>query len=164
MAFCREGRVDGEPTAQRERARARREWFASLMGRARGTENVWAHGRRKPAPTDRPHRVEGERELERTGVSVAPTGGVRLSARAGTCATELGRAGLLWARMAFPFSSKFLNAFLFIFSRDSNQIKPQFKFKYFKHVHQPKIKVKLSMMQTFISPLGFNIPKKIIRL
>jgi hypothetical protein len=44
-------------------------------------------------------------------------------------------AGLLGLKWVFLFSSEFPIAFLFIFSRDSIQTKPQCKFK---HVHQTK--------------------------
>jgi hypothetical protein len=66
-----------------------------------------------------------------------------------------------WAYLGFSFIPNFLIPFSFTFpfwiQIHSNH---QFKFKYFKHVHQPKTKFKLIMMQQFMSPLGFNVVKK----
>jgi hypothetical protein len=67
-------------------------------------------------------------------------------------------AGLFWG---FPFSYEFIFPFLFIFSFEFKSTQTtNSNVKYFKHVNQPKTKFKLSMMQQFMSPLGFNIPKK----
>jgi hypothetical protein len=68
-----------------------------------------------------------------------------------------GALGLLWFFFYFLISNPILFYFLFRIQIHPNH---KFKFKYFKHVHQPKLKFKLSMMQHFISPLGFNILKK----
>jgi hypothetical protein len=91
---------------------------------------------------------ERERGSERAGAKgTAPIGGSHHVPHAQ--ARPDAEAGL---KTFFPFSFEFL---IFLFSLwNSNQIKPQlkFKFKYFKHVHQPKTKFKLNMMQTFISP------------
>jgi hypothetical protein len=66
----------------------------------------------KLAPTSWLHRAERERECECGGLSAVPTGGARLSAMASARAAGLGRDGLLSAKMAFRFSSEFLNGFL----------------------------------------------------
>jgi hypothetical protein len=102
---------------------------------------------------------------------MALTGGGRLLGRGGRACGGggggggLGRAGPAGLKKVFLFPLNFEFLF-FIFSMEWNsiQIKPQFKFKYFKHVHEPKTKFELSMMQTFIFPLSFNILKKIIYL
>jgi hypothetical protein len=99
------------------------------------------------------------------GRGLAPIGGARMSGRERKRRRVLGRAGPAGLKTVFPFSFEFLIPFFFLFSLwNSNQIIPEFKFKYFKHVHQSNTKFKLSMMQTFISPLSFNILKKIIYL
>jgi hypothetical protein len=59
-----------------------------------GQRESRACARRKPAPTGRSHRAEGEGELGRVGASAAPTGGARPSARVGGRTTGLGRDGL----------------------------------------------------------------------
>jgi hypothetical protein len=73
-----------------------------------------------------------------------------------------------WAELCshgFPFFFEFLIHFLFYFLYGIQiKSKHNFIFKYFKHVHQPKTKFELRMMQTFISPVSFNILKKIIHL
>jgi hypothetical protein len=74
---------------------------------------------------------------------------------------ELGCFGLKWL---FLFTLNFYFLFFLFSLGNSIQTKPQFIFNYFKQVHQPKTKSRLSMMQTFIFSLGFNIPKKIIHL
>jgi hypothetical protein len=59
------------------------------------------------------------------------------------------------------FSSKFLFPFHFVFSFELKSTQTtNSNLKYFKHVHQPKTKFKLSMMQQYMSPLSFDILKE----
>jgi hypothetical protein len=76
-----------------------------------------ARGRRQPAPTNQPHRVEGWGESV-WAKELALTGGAHLSGGAGTCTTSLGWTGQSWAEISFPFFSEFLIPFLFIFSSE----------------------------------------------
>jgi hypothetical protein len=77
-------------------------------------ERTWARGRRQLGPTDWPHWTERGREWERASMSAVPTGGGRLSARAGACGlTRLNWAGR--AKMWFSIFSEFPIAFSFYF-------------------------------------------------
>jgi hypothetical protein len=131
----------------------------ALTDGARGTERergtCEGSRRRQIDPTGQRERGSEyvRASAERQGPPVREGAGARVG---------LGRTGPLWAEMSFRFPFGFLIPFLLFSLWNSIQIKPQFKFKYFKHVHQPKTKFKLVMMQTFVSPLCFNIPKKII--
>jgi ABC-type multidrug transport system fused ATPase/permease subunit len=74
------------------------------------------------------------------------TGGTLLSRVAG--ARACGLSGLVWARMAFPFSLSFLIPFLFLFSRIFNSIfKLGFKSKLIQTCATIQRIFKLSMMQ-----------------
>jgi hypothetical protein len=85
----------------------------------------------------------------------APTGGGRLSGRAGARArarVRAGPAGLIWAEMGFSIFLEFPNAFLFIFSSVFNSNSNQYSnSNQFKHVHQFKEYFKLSMVQHFMT-------------
>jgi hypothetical protein len=65
----------------------------------------------------------------------------------------------------FFFNSEISNPFLFYFLLWIYiQTCHKFKFKYSKHVHQTKDQSRLSMMQHFMSPIGFNTLEEIVHL
>jgi hypothetical protein len=74
-------------------------------------------------PTERPHWAEGEGKGARVERKLPLTGRTHMSGGAGA------RPG--WAELVFSFSTEFLIAFLFIFSRvlnsNSNQVSNQTK-------------------------------------
>jgi hypothetical protein len=97
---------------------------SALTGGSHCAEREWdareGNWHRHLGPTGQRER-ERERVRERARAKeTTPTGGARLTEPSWAV---LGQDGF------FPFSSEFLIIFLFIFSRDANQIKPQFKFK-----------------------------------
>jgi hypothetical protein len=94
---------------------AEREWDTRVRG----------IGADRSAPPGTGRGEEGTR-----GRGLAPTGGARLSegGRARTCGW-MGQVGLRGLKWGFLFSFEFAIDFLFIFSRDTIQTKPQFKFK-----------------------------------
>jgi hypothetical protein len=122
--FAEKADLTGVPRCrERERARSGGVGATHCADKAgpQDRERTWARRRRRLAPTDQPHQVEGVgRE------------------RAGTH----GRAGLEWAvlgRNRFSFSLEFLMPFLFIFPmvfKSNSNTKPNLN--NFKHVHQTK--------------------------
>jgi hypothetical protein len=142
-----EGGADREGPRRREREGACRQRLSAWQCRpARQREKRDARGRsnwrRQVGPT-------GQRARGREG-SAGQTTADRQDppVRGGRRVAWLGRARLVWARMAFPFSLKFLIPFIFLFSRIFNsKFKLGFKFKLIQTCATIQIIFKLSMMQ-----------------
>jgi hypothetical protein len=148
---CIEGRSNRGPTTQLEGASARRERLTALTGRAHGTERVLGrvgegNRHRQTGPTG---QREGKRARTRA-IADRWDPPVRRRGRA------RGLARLSWAKLAemrFSIFSEFLIAFLFILSMD---FKSNSNSNNIKHVHQHKRKFRLSMMQHFMTQIGFD--------
>jgi hypothetical protein len=141
-----EGGADRGGSRRKERERHARAMTQRLAVRARETEKEkgcagGATGADKSAP------LGSEREGGKGARDILLlTGGTRLSGPAGAWARGL--AGLVWARMAFPFSVNFLIPFLFLFSRIFNsKSKLGFKSKLIQTCATIQRIFKLSMMQ-----------------
>jgi hypothetical protein len=104
------------------------------VGTAGQREGESGRGREQRRPIGLAHGTERGREGM---LRVAPTCGTRLSGRGGARAQACARTGLNglpWAEFGFLFSTEFLIAFLFIFSRvfnsNSNQVSNSNQIKY----------------------------------
>ena len=103
------------------------EWAVSADGRGPLHREKTGRARGETMPTERPHRVEGEREWRHVSAGWRRQAGSTCQREAAGARTGLVRAGpngLSWAEMGFPFFSfEFPIPFLFIFSIEfkSNQ-------------------------------------------
>jgi hypothetical protein len=144
-------RGHGRRTRGRGRVHGGGSWargLGRLTGGVSGTEREAIAWARETTPTSLAHGAAREGALE-----VAPTGGARLSGTKGALAWARAGAGLsgpTWAELGFPFSTEFLIAFLFIFSRvfNSNQIPNS---NQINHVQQFKEYLGFNMMQHFMT-------------